>query len=157
MKSSDGLLGPRELASRTGVSTDTLRYYERRGLLPKPRRTGAGYRRYPREAIGDVQLIRRALVIGFSVSDLARVLAERDRGGAPCRRVRDFVQRRLGDLEAQIRDLLALRADLVALLEEWGARLAAMPRGRRAHLLERLADRPPIEQERLRRRPRLNR
>jgi len=155
MKTADRRLGPRELASRTGVSTDTLRYYERRGLIPKPQRTGSGYRRYPPEAVQSVLLIRRALVVGFSVSDLARVLAERDRGGAPCRWVRDFVERRLGVLDEQIRDLQALRADLACLVEEWGVRLAAPRRGRRAHLLDRLADRPAIERARVRRPRRL--
>jgi DNA-binding transcriptional MerR regulator len=155
MKPTDRLLGPRELASRTGVSTDTLRYYERRGLLPKPQRTRSGYRRYPPEAVQSVLLIRRALVVGFSVSDLSRVLAERDRGGMPCRWVRDFIERRLGDLDDQIRDLQALRADLTALLSDWGARLAATRPGRRAHLLDRLADRPAIERARVRRSRRL--
>jgi DNA-binding transcriptional MerR regulator len=155
MKKGDGRLGPRDLASRTGVSTDTLRYYERRGLLPKPERTGSGYRRYSPEAVRSVMLIRRALVVGFSVADLARVLAERDRGGAPCRWVRDFVERRLGDLDEQIGDLQALRADLTDLLEDWGARLATTRRGRRAHLLDRLADRAGIERARVRRSRRL--
>jgi DNA-binding transcriptional MerR regulator len=70
------------VARQVGVSTDTLRHYERKGLLPPPVRTPSGYRRDPPQTITRVQLIQRALVIGFSLDELARVLRERDRGSA---------------------------------------------------------------------------
>ena len=78
-------LGPSQVARATGVSPDTLRHYERRGLLPPPVRTNAGYRRYSQSTVARVELIQRALVIGFSLEELVDVLAERDSGGAPCR------------------------------------------------------------------------
>ena len=78
-------LSPSELAQLTGVSTDTLRHYERKGVLGIPARSQGGYRLYPPEAVGRVRLVRRALAIGFTLHDLAAVLSERDRGGAPCR------------------------------------------------------------------------
>jgi len=84
-------IGPRDVADAAGVSTDTLRHYERLGLLPKTARTSAGYRRYPPSVIGRVQLIQRALVVGFSLKDLASVLRQRESGEAPCRRVRALV------------------------------------------------------------------
>ena len=77
-------MGPREAARATGVSTDTLRHYERKGLLPGVTRTAAGYRRYSAATVERVLLIQRALVVGFSLADLTRVLGVRDRGGAPC-------------------------------------------------------------------------
>ena len=135
----DRPLGPSEVARLTGVSTDTLRHYERRGLLPAPLRTGAGYRRYPPSAVERVKLIQRALDVGFSLRDLGRVLAEREKGGAPCRGVRALVGERLGDVERRIDELTALRADLTALLAEWDVRLAATPAGARAYLLDSLA------------------
>src|SRR5947209_17576098 len=75
-----------ELARQAGVSPDTLRHYERRGLLPPPQRSAAGYRLYSNEALGRVRLIRGALSTGFTVNELGAILADRDRGGAPCRR-----------------------------------------------------------------------
>jgi DNA-binding transcriptional MerR regulator len=72
------------LARLAGVSTDTLRYYERRGLLPRPPRDASGYRRYPQAAAVRVRVIQQALDAGFTVEDLARALKQRDAGGAPC-------------------------------------------------------------------------
>jgi DNA-binding transcriptional MerR regulator len=128
-------LGPREAARRAGVSPDTLRHYEKKGLLPAPPRSAGGYRRYPPETVARVQLIRRALVIGFTLDDLARVFRERDRGGAPCRGVRDIVAGRLDALDAQLRELAVLRRQLRALLAEWDRTLARTTPGERAHLL----------------------
>ena len=72
-------MGPRDVARTTGVSTDTLRHYERKGLLPGVTRTAAGYRRYSAATVERVLLIQRALVVGFSLADLKRVLAVRDK------------------------------------------------------------------------------
>ena len=141
-------LTPRELARHTGVSTDSLRHYETRGVLARPNRTIAGYRRYPAEAIARVQLIQRALVIGFSLDELARVLEERDRGGAPCQAVFRLVTDRLAQLDRQVAELTALRDDLTLLLGQWSARLAETPEGARAHLLDSLAGRPALERVR---------
>ncbi len=93
------MLNPSELARLTGVSTDTLRHYERKGLLGIPARTQGGYRLYPPEAVGRVGLVRRALAIGFTLHDLAAALSERARGGTPCRSVRALVAERLAELE----------------------------------------------------------
>ena len=132
-------LAPREVASRCGVSADTLRHYERKGLLPRPARTGSGYRRYPPETVARVRLVQRALVVGFTLDELARVLRERDRGEPPCRSVRDLVAARLTGLETRLRQLTALRRELRHLLLEWDRTLAATPPGQPAHLLQSLA------------------
>jgi DNA-binding transcriptional MerR regulator len=134
-------LGASALAQLTGVSTDTLRHYERRGLLAHPPRTAGGYRRYPNEAVGRVRLIQRALVIGFSLEELARVFRERATGGAPCRKVRGIVEERLVAIDEQLADLKQLKRDLRTLLDEWDARLGGTPAGQRAHLLDSLAHR----------------
>ena len=140
-------LGAGGLARLSGVSTDTLRHYERKGLLAQPPRTAGGYRRYPSEAVARVRLIQRALVIGFSLDELARVLRERAAGGAPCQKVRGIVQDRLADLNQQLADLELLKRDLHAILDEWDARLARTPSGERAHLLETLAHRKDFSHE----------
>ena len=141
-------MGPREVANATGVSTDTLRHYERQGLLPRVARTAAGYRRYPEATIERVLLIQRALVVGFSLEELKRVLTTRDRGGAPCRNVRDLVGQRFAELNRRIEELLTLRDELQELLSDWDARLAGTPNGERAHLLETLGAKPTIERAR---------
>jgi DNA-binding transcriptional MerR regulator len=70
-----------QLARLAGISPDTLRFYERRRLLPSAPRTASGYRLFPPEALARVKLIRAALSIGFSVDELAAILGERNRGG----------------------------------------------------------------------------
>jgi DNA-binding transcriptional MerR regulator len=131
-----------ELARACGVSTDTLRHYERVGVLAKPLRTPAGYRQYPAEALVRVRLVRRALAIGFSLAELARILRTRERGGAPCREVRALAAGKLAELERQLTEMTALRDHLLRLVAEWDKRLDATPAGMRAGLLEALGDVP---------------
>ena len=130
------------LAKTAGVSTDTLRFYERRGLLPRPPRDASGYRRYPPAAADRVRLIQQALDAGFSVRDLARILEERDAGGAPCRQVLRIASERLAELEARLASLSALRDGLRTMIDEWKRRLDITPAGTRAGLLEALAAKP---------------
>jgi len=122
------------LARQAGVSADTLRHYERKGVLPRPPRSANGYRRYPPEALARVQVIRRALTIGFRLDELARVLKERDAGGAPCRKVRAIVASRLADLEQRLVQLTTLRDELHVLLADWDEKLDGLPTGRQARL-----------------------
>jgi DNA-binding transcriptional MerR regulator len=130
-----------ELAARAGVSKDTLRFYERRRLLAAPRRRANGYRIYPPEALARVRLIRAALSIGFSVLELASILRVRDAGGTPCRDVRRLAGEKLDRLGREIADLLALQSDLEDVIADWDRKLAKMPSGRRAGLLEALVAR----------------
>ncbi len=131
-----------QLARLAGVSTDTLRHYERKDLL-HPRRSANGYREYPPASLTRVLMVRRALSVGFSLNELARVLRIRDAGGAPCRQVRALAATKLESLEAQIRYLTLLRNELRALLKTWDADLARTPRGKPARLLDRLLDTGP--------------
>lgn len=137
----DQWLGPRDVAAQSGVSTDTLRHYERLGLLAAPFRTDAGYRRYHPSAVVRVQLIQRALAVGFSLRELASVLRQREKGEPPCRRGRALVGDRLVALNHQLSDLTALRDDMNALLRDWDERLATTPKGQRARLLDMLMGR----------------
>ena len=89
---------PAQLARAAGVSTDTLRHYESRSLFPTPPRAANGYRTYPADTLARVQLIRRALAIGFTIDELARVLRSRDRGEVPCAGVRDLAARKIGEV-----------------------------------------------------------
>jgi DNA-binding transcriptional MerR regulator len=127
-----------QLAQLSGVSTDTLRHYERLGLLPPPRRSRNGYREYPREALARVRLVQRALAVGFTLAELARFLKSRDKGGVPCREVRALAEAKLRNLEAQLRELTCLRNELRATLKDWDSRLASTAADERAGLLEAL-------------------
>src|ERR1041384_3176038 len=132
-----------ELADLAGVSRDTLRHYERKGVLPRPVRGHNGYRQYPSEALQRVQLVRRALSVGFTLDELARVLKVRDAGGAPCEEVRRIAAQKLLNVQDQLRELTALRDDLQETLTDWDTRLARQAKGKRANLLESLsADTP---------------
>jgi MerR family transcriptional regulator, copper efflux regulator len=128
------------LARLAGVSVDTLRHYENKGLLPAPPRTPSGYREYPQEALGRVRLVRRAVALGFTLDELARVFAVRDRGGAPCRSVRALAQSKLATIESRLAALAAARDLMQAVLARWDDLLDAAPPGGRAGLLDALED-----------------
>ena len=130
-----------ELAKAAGVSADTLRHYERRGLLPSPRRLSNGYRAYPRETIRRVVVIQRALSVGFTLEELTRVFEARDLGRPPCREVRALAEEKLRELEERIQELTALRRTLRSTLAHWDDRLDATPKGEPARLLESLGER----------------
>lgn len=131
-----------ELARECGVSTDTLRHYERVCVLAKPKRTLAGYRQYPPEAVKRVRLVRRALEIGFTLEELSRILRVRDSGGAPCRDVRSLAELKLDQLSDRIEELCELREHMRRVLTDWDQRLASVPQGARAGLLEALINLP---------------
>src|ERR1700675_4377438 len=131
------------LARSLGVSTDTLRLYERKGLLSPPVRASNGYRCYTADSIARVRLIRAALAIGFTLDELAKILKIRDAGGVPCNHVRDLASRKLLGLEQQIQQLIALREQLRELLRAWDGTLLHTPRNRKAGLLEALAANSP--------------
>lgn len=135
----DGFLAG-ELAKLTGVSTDTLRHYERKGVLPKPNRLGNGYRKYPPNSVDRVRLIRRALSVGFTLDELAQFLKARDRGQSPCREVRALAAEKLTELEGRLAEMVALRDELRTTLVDWDRRLAGKSSDQRAGLLDALAE-----------------
>jgi len=133
-----------QLARQTGVSTDTLRHYERLGLLPLPQRTAGNYREYPPTSPQRVELIRRALTIGFSLPELKTILAVRNKGGAPCRHVRDLLRSKIHNLDQQIRNLVSLRAEMKRLSGEWDKGLRRTKPGQVARLLENVPPRSNV-------------
>ena len=127
-----------ELARLAGVSTDTLRHYERKGLLKRARRSANGYREYLATDLDRVRLVRGALGIGFSLDELALILNVRDQGGAPCHRVRALAGAKLTEVENQLRELARLRSTLRRLLKRWDELLMKTSPRERAGLLETL-------------------
>jgi DNA-binding transcriptional MerR regulator len=133
----DGLLIG-ELALLCGVSTDTIRHYESLGVIPHAERTANGYRRFPRSAADRVSLVRRAIAIGFSLDEIARLFRRRASGDAPCREVRALAAGKLDEVKRRIEEMTALRDELAAVIETWDDRLAATRDGEPAFLLESL-------------------
>jgi DNA-binding transcriptional MerR regulator len=135
----DGALTSGQLGAAAGVSADTIRHYEKLGLLAKPLRTAGGYRLFPSSALLRVQTIRSALKAGFGLTELAGIFRERDAGGAPCRRVASMASGKIAALDRQIAELTELRNWLSTTVANWNARLERTPSGDRAGLLESLA------------------
>lgn len=106
-----------ELAKQVGVTPDTIRYYEREGLLPPAERTPSGYRDYGPEVLDDLRFIKKAQALGLKLSDVREVLEISSGGKPPCEHVRATVSARLVDTEKRLRELRALRATLRETLE----------------------------------------
>ena len=107
-----------ELAKQTGVPAKTIRYYESIGLLPRPKRAANNYRQYTPADSERLRFIASARSPGFSLADVAEILAARDDGIAPCQRVLDAIAHRLADVHRRIADVLALRDSLRQLQSE---------------------------------------
>jgi DNA-binding transcriptional MerR regulator len=105
-----------ELADAVGVRPDTIRYYEKAGLLPPPARSRAGYRAYDTGAIDRLQFIQGAQRLGLKLRDIRDLLAIRDTGTCPCEPAEQLLRRRLSELDAEMARLAALRAQMVAMV-----------------------------------------
>jgi DNA-binding transcriptional MerR regulator len=134
----DAVLPIGEVAALSGLTRETIRYYERLGLLPKAARTASGYRQYPSDVINRLRLIRNAQRFGFSLTEIAGFLRVREAGGAPCQAVRDAAERMLSAVDAQIVELQGTRRQMRRTLRQWTRTLALTPPGRQARLLESL-------------------
>jgi DNA-binding transcriptional MerR regulator len=106
-----------QLATAVGIPTDTIRYYERAGLLPPPERTPAGYRSYDADAVDRLRFIRGAQRLGLRLADIRNLLAVRDTGRCPCEPAEDLLRRRLVEVDAEITRLVTLRAEMVAMAD----------------------------------------
>ena len=128
------------LAKATSVSPDTIRHYEELGILPRALRTAGGYRAYPAGAVERVLVVQRALRIGFTLAELAEVLQARDSGAAPCRRVFELAQEKLGTIAADIQALKHTEKTLKKVLSEWQRRIQHAAPGQKLHLLHSLTE-----------------
>lgn len=107
-----------ELAQRCGVSRDTVRFYEREGLLPKPRRTAARYRLYGEADEGRVRFIRQAQALGLTLGDVGELLRhQQSRTPDECRRVAALLRERIGAIDRKLAGLKSFRRLLAENLE----------------------------------------
>ena len=105
-----------QLAKQAGVGVETIRFYEREGLLAKPHRSPSGYRQYPPDAVGRVQFLRRAQWLGFTLREAKDLLTLRDDPDADRANVREKATEKLADIESRIEELLAMRVELARLV-----------------------------------------
>ena len=98
-----------EIADRSGVSVDTVRFYERLGVLPSPEREPSGYRNYAPATVERIQLTRELQAIGFTLNDVIDALAAHDAGGATCESERWRLDAVLQRVDAKLAELEALR------------------------------------------------
>ncbi len=104
-----------ELAKRAGVNVETLRFYERKGLLPEPPRRESGYREYPEESVTRIRFIKRAQELGFSLDEVHELLALRVKAETPCAGIKDFAAKKIQDVQRKIADLKAIERALTKL------------------------------------------
>jgi MerR family transcriptional regulator, copper efflux regulator len=123
------------LAKATGVSADTIRHYERIGVLPRTIRTASGYRVYPEVAVNRVLVVQRALSVGFTLAELAEIFKTRDAGGAPCVRVYALAEEKLAGIQQDLAALKQAEKKIKQLLARWKDQLKQAGPGKQAHLL----------------------
>jgi len=128
-----------ELAIQGGVNLETIRYYERRGLLPKPPRTSAGYRAFDAEAVRRLRFIKQAQALGFSLKEVRELLALRLNPRTSCADVRRRAEAKIADIDEKLRALRAMKRALVCLTAACAGRgpVSACP------ILESLEERAP--------------
>ena len=111
-----------EVARAGDVNIQTIRYYERRGLFPTPRRSPAGYRQYEADAVARLRFIKHAQDLGFTLKEVQELLALRVRKGAACDAVERKARRHIDLVQQKIRDLQRLRRTLERLAAACDAR-----------------------------------
>lgn len=104
------------IATASGVGVETIRFYEREGLLPEPERSASGYRLYPDDAVARLRFIQRAKQLGFTLDEVRRLLTLADVAG-PSAEVRALAADKLAIIDARLRDLGRMREALADLVE----------------------------------------
>jgi DNA-binding transcriptional MerR regulator len=108
-----------ELSAQSGLSRDALRYYERRGLMPRTRRTTGGFRLYPPEALDRIRFIKQAQLHGLTLGEIAELLGfQQRRGRERCRQVKSLLTRKLNDVDQRLQQLQEFRQTLRSYLSQ---------------------------------------
>jgi MerR family transcriptional regulator, copper efflux regulator len=115
-----------EVAARTGVTVEALRYYEREGLLPAPARTASGIRRFRPEVVTRVQFVKQAQAAGLTLRDIRQLTGlERGRSRTVCERMRKVLAQRMGDIDSRVQELQTFRTMLEGYIRACDSALAA--------------------------------
>ncbi len=132
-------IGIGRLAELTGIKVPTIRFYEHNGLVPLPRRTEGGQRRYDQATVRRLHFVRHARELGFDVKDIRQLLEVFERPTVPCDAAMEIAQHHLQQVEAKISRLRLIRSELKRMIERCGGGFAADCR-----ILEALAQDKPI-------------
>jgi len=108
-----------QLAKETGVSVQTVRFYERQKLLPEPARKDSGYRIYGPDHVKRLRFVLQAKGLGFSLAEIREILQMRERGHCPCDDVVSFAEKHLKDVQRQIAELTRFENQLTRSLKQW--------------------------------------
>lgn len=119
-----------KVAQETGLSIDTIRFYERAGLLREPRRSESGYRLYDQNAVNDLKFIRRAKERGFALAEIRELLVLRRRSAEACPRVKSLLEEKLASVRAKRREIETMEKSLRRSLVECRGELKRRQRGR---------------------------
>lgn len=111
-----------KLAQEVGTSADTVRYYERIGLLPETDRSPSGYRLYGDDAVERLRFIKRAQRFGLRLEAIAELLDVRRQGLCPCGHTRSMLQSRVAELDEEMASLARLRDDIARMIDELPSR-----------------------------------
>lgn len=106
------------IAREAGVKIDTLRFYERQGVIPEPPRTNSNYRVYPTDTVRRVRFVKGAQDLGFSLKEIKDLLALRASRGAKCDDVRQKALFKIAEIDGKIRSLRAMKKALTELVDE---------------------------------------
>jgi MerR family transcriptional regulator, copper efflux regulator len=106
------------VAVAAGVGIETVRFYEREGLIAPPPRSSSGYRDYPDDTVARIRFIQRAKQLGFSLAEIQGLLAFSTQAATQCDHVREVAQAKIADIDGRIRDLLAVREALSRLASD---------------------------------------
>ena len=112
------------IARKAGVGVQTLHYYERIGLLPKPTRSEANYRLYSPDALRRVRFIKKAQALGFRLEEVKQILDLKSHGRAPCRKVTELGEHHLREIDARIAQLRTYRRAVSESLSSWREKTA---------------------------------
>lgn len=107
-----------QVAKRAGVGRETIRFYERRGLIEEPSRRESGYRQYDNTAVARLAFIQQAKALGFSLGEIAELLSLRTDAGAGAREIKKIAETKLADIEARIKLLQRMRKTLKKMVDE---------------------------------------
>ena len=108
-----------QVAAEAGVGVQTLHYYERLGMLPKPDRSAANYRLYSPEAVRRVRFIKKAQALGLTLEETKQILDLKDHGREPCRKVAELGGKHLQEIDAHLMRLRAYRRALAQAVSAW--------------------------------------
>ncbi|MCB9641805.1 MAG: heavy metal-responsive transcriptional regulator [Myxococcales bacterium] len=116
-KKEDNHLLRKEVSRLSGVGSETLLYYEKIGIIPRPPRSRSGYRHYPPEILGRLRFVLAAKSLGFSLDEIRELLSWRDEKERPCKEVQERALQKMQEIEQKINDLFTIRQELSRLIE----------------------------------------